>query len=119
MRAGQLGIVWENVDHVSYLFPSGVAELAERRGLVLAEAATVDERTRPGGSPIQRLKRTVRGSRWRNVGFATLEDTGPATVDAGPIGRTLRRLARPRRHFLGETFVYVVKRHVGAGPSAA
>ena len=119
VRAGQLGIVWENVDHVSYLFPSGIAELAERRGLVLAEAATVDERPRPGGSTVQKLKRTIRGSHWRNVGFATDDDPGPRAVDAGPLGRFLRGLVRPRRRFLGETFVYVVRRHVGPGPSAA
>ena len=117
VRAGQLGIVWENVDHVSYLFPSGIAELAERRGLVLSEAATVDERTHPGGSPLQKLKRTIRGSHWRNVGFETAAGTGPVTVDAGPIGRILRGFARPRRRFLGETFVYVITRHVGARPS--
>ncbi|MEZ5245426.1 MAG: class I SAM-dependent methyltransferase [Acidimicrobiales bacterium] len=119
VRAGQLGIVWENVDHVSYLFPSGIAELAERRGLRLAEAATVDEHTRPGGPRLQRLKRTIRGSHWRNVGFATTDDAAQTPVDSGPIGRTLRGLARPRRRFLGETFVYVVRRHVGPGPSAA
>lgn len=119
VRAGQLGIVWENVDHVSYLFPSGIAELAERRGLVLAEAATVDDRVRPAGSAMQKLKRTVRGSHWRNVGFATDAGPGPRAVDAGAAGRALRRLVRPRRRFLGETFVYVVKRHVGPGPSSA
>ena len=119
VRAGQLGIVWENVDHVSYLFPSGVAELAERRGLVLAEAATVDDPARADGSPLQRLKRSIRGSHWRNVGYATLDEGRQTTVDAGVAGRLLRRWARPRRRFLGETFVYVVERHVGAGPSAA
>lgn len=119
VRAGQLGIVWENVDHVSYLFPSGIAELAERRGLFLAEAATIDERSRAGGSPLQKLKRTIRGSQWRSVGFATVDGTGQTPVDAGPIGRSLGSLARPRRRFLGETFVYVVKRHVGPGPSPA
>lgn len=119
VRAGQLGIVWENVDHVSYLFPSGVAELAERRGLVLAEAATVDERRRPGGTAVQHLKRTVRGSHWRNVGFATTDGGDePVGVDAGPLGRGLRRLTRPRRRFVGETFVYVVRRRVGARPSS-
>jgi 2-polyprenyl-3-methyl-5-hydroxy-6-metoxy-1,4-benzoquinol methylase len=120
VRAGQLGIVWENVDHVSYLFPSGIAELAERRGLVLAEAATVDERPRPGGTAVQKLKRTIRGSHWRNVGYATTDGRDDAVpVDAGPLGRVVRRLARPRPRFLGETFVYVVRRHVGAGPSSA
>lgn len=119
VRAGQLGIVWENVDHVSYLFPSGIAELAERRGLVLTEAATVDERTRPSSTPLQRVKRTIKGSHWRNVGFATTGSPDQTAVDAGPIGRALRRLARPPRRFLGETFVYVVTRQGGARASAA
>lgn len=62
VRAGQLGIVWENVDHVSYLFPSGMAELAERRGLVLAQAATIARRPRPGATATQRLKRRFAGA---------------------------------------------------------
>jgi len=119
VRAGQLGIVWENVDHVSYLFPSGIAELAERRGLMLAEAATIRDPVGARASRVQKLKRTIRGSHWRNVGFATGERRGQIAVDAGPIGRALRRLARPRRRFLGETFVYVIKRGGGAGPAAA
>ena len=44
VRAGQRGIVWENVDHVAFAFPSGVAELAERHGLQLAEAAVTAPR---------------------------------------------------------------------------
>ncbi|MEZ5167609.1 MAG: methyltransferase domain-containing protein [Acidimicrobiales bacterium] len=34
----------ENVDHIVYAFPSGIAELAERRGLELVEAATTADR---------------------------------------------------------------------------
>jgi 2-polyprenyl-3-methyl-5-hydroxy-6-metoxy-1,4-benzoquinol methylase len=109
VRAGQLGIIWENVDHVSYVFPSGVAELAERRGLVLAEAATVaDAPEQP--SIIRKAKRVVRGTGWRNIGFATTTDSAQVAVDAGTIGKTLRRLAHPERRFLGETFVYVIRR---------
>jgi len=119
VRAGQLGIVWENVDHVSYLFPSGIAELAERRGLVLAEAATVEDQGQPAAPLLQRLKRTIRGSHWRNVGFETGKRRGQTAVDAGPIGRTLRQFSQPTRRFLGETFVYVVKRRGGARPDAA
>jgi SAM-dependent methyltransferase len=29
-RAGQLGIAWENADHLYYIFPAGLAELGER-----------------------------------------------------------------------------------------
>lgn len=41
-RAGLDGRVWENVDHVSYLFPSGMAELASRAGFRLIEYGTVN-----------------------------------------------------------------------------
>jgi 2-polyprenyl-3-methyl-5-hydroxy-6-metoxy-1,4-benzoquinol methylase len=40
MRAGQLRTVWENVDHVAYLFPSGIAEMADRSGMTLTVAGT-------------------------------------------------------------------------------
>jgi 2-polyprenyl-3-methyl-5-hydroxy-6-metoxy-1,4-benzoquinol methylase len=42
VRAGQRGDVVENVDHVVYLFPSGIAELADRAGWQLDWATTVD-----------------------------------------------------------------------------
>jgi SAM-dependent methyltransferase len=34
-RAGAFGWVWENVDHLIYVFPSGIAEMADRAGLRL------------------------------------------------------------------------------------
>lgn len=40
-RSGVRGRVWENVDHVTYAFPSGVVEMAERSGLVLDWFTTV------------------------------------------------------------------------------
>jgi SAM-dependent methyltransferase len=113
VRAAQLGIVWENVDHIVYAFPSGVAELAERHGLVLAEAATIDDRRPPPGSVKDRLravKRRVLGRQWRNVGFATLGDRRVQPVGFGPLGAVVRGMRWPTRRFLGETFVYVVKR---------
>ena len=39
--AGMRRQTWENVDHVLLLFPSGMAELAERCGLTLTTATTV------------------------------------------------------------------------------
>jgi 2-polyprenyl-3-methyl-5-hydroxy-6-metoxy-1,4-benzoquinol methylase len=39
-RAGQLGLTWENVDHLTYLFPSGLAEMAERHGFRLERVST-------------------------------------------------------------------------------
>jgi 2-polyprenyl-3-methyl-5-hydroxy-6-metoxy-1,4-benzoquinol methylase len=39
-RAGQLGVVWENADHLCYLFPSGMVELAERHHFELQWLST-------------------------------------------------------------------------------
>ena len=35
VRAGQRGLSWENVDHVVYCFPAGIAEMADRSGMRL------------------------------------------------------------------------------------
>lgn len=110
VRAGQLGVVWENVDHVIYAFPSGIAELAARNGLELVEAATIGDAPGRRVSVLRWFKRTIRGNHWRSVGYTTTSEPRQTLVDAGPIGRALRRLARPRRRFLGETFVYVIRR---------
>jgi 2-polyprenyl-3-methyl-5-hydroxy-6-metoxy-1,4-benzoquinol methylase len=40
-RAGALGTTWENVDHVMYAFPSGIAEMADRTGLELTKYGSV------------------------------------------------------------------------------
>lgn len=42
VRAGQRGSVAENVDHVVYAFPSGMAEMADRTGMQLVLASTID-----------------------------------------------------------------------------
>ena len=42
VRAGQLGAVMENVDHVVYAFPSGMAEMADRTGMRLVQACSID-----------------------------------------------------------------------------
>jgi 2-polyprenyl-3-methyl-5-hydroxy-6-metoxy-1,4-benzoquinol methylase len=42
-RAGRGGAVLENVDHVVYAFPSGIAEMADRTGMHLALACSVDK----------------------------------------------------------------------------
>ncbi len=106
VRAGQRGIVWENADHVSYLFPSGVAELADRNGLVLAGATTIDPPP-AAVTAVRRLKRFVRGSGWRSVGYDTLGDPGRQAAVQGR-GIVDRLLDRRSGRFTGETFVYVV-----------
>jgi SAM-dependent methyltransferase len=69
VRAGWDGVAWENVDHVTYLFPSGIAELADRCGMELAWFGTV----RGAGfeppatiwpSARRRVMRTIRRSAW-------------------------------------------------------
>jgi SAM-dependent methyltransferase len=111
VRAAQLGIVWENVDHILYAFPSGIAELAERHGLVLAEAATTNDSVRLSlKDRLRAVKRRIRGRQWRNVGYSTLGERRVRSVGFGMIGATAHGLWWPGRRFLGETFVYVVKR---------
>ena len=110
VRAAQLGIVWENVDHILYAFPSGIAELAERHGLVLSEAATTDDSVhRSLKDRLRAANRRLHGRQWRNVGYATLGQRRVRTVGFGRIGAAVHGMWW-RRRFLGETFVYVVKR---------
>lgn len=114
VRAGQLGLVWENVDHVMYAFPSGVAELAERHGMLLAEAAVTDERQRVGLVDRARtVRRRLQGRQWRTVGYATIGQRRTLPVSYGPVGRALHGMWWPGRRFLGETFLYVIRRSPG------
>jgi 2-polyprenyl-3-methyl-5-hydroxy-6-metoxy-1,4-benzoquinol methylase len=110
VRAAQLGIVWENVDHVLYAFPSGMAELCERHGLVLAEAMVT---ARPPAPPLadlpKRLSRRMQGRQWATVGVATIGPRAVRRVEFGPIGRAARGLSWPKRQFTGETFIYVIR----------
>lgn len=112
VRAAQLGIVWENVDHILYAFPSGIAELAERHGLLLAEATTTVDDHPPLSMKdrLRAVKRRLLGRQWRNVGYATLGDRSVRPVSFGMIGAINHGMRWPKRQFLGETFVYVVKR---------
>jgi len=114
VRAGQLGIVWENVDHIVYAFPSGIAELCERHGLRLAEAAVTADH-RPGGTLVPRLRtllRLLRGQGWVAAGYATNGALRHVRADP-PLLRRCRRWFLGRRPFVGETFVYIVGRAPG------
>lgn len=109
VRAGQRGLVWENVDHILYAFPSGVAELAERHGLTLSEAMTTsDDHPRTTKEWLKDARRAVRGTRWRAAGFTTKGDRAAKLVSDGPLTRLSP--GRLRSWFLGETFIYVVSR---------
>ncbi len=104
---GRRGIVRENADHILLAFPTGIAEIAERHDLLLAEAFTVLD-ARPDSSArglAKRALRGMRGSNWQPTGLVT--GSGPATARIG----TDRSWRRPRRDwFRGETFVYVIRR---------
>ena len=107
VEAGRRGVIWENTDHVSYLFPAGVAELARRHGLVLREATTVVA-PEPAGL-VRRAKQWVRASGWRLVGYDTTDRAGRQI--SLPIARRRDRLAARRGlRFIGETAIYVVGR---------
>jgi hypothetical protein len=109
VRAGQLGIVWENVDHIVYAFPSGIAELCDRHGLRLSEAAvTTDLSPRGIVERLKWLSRLVRGTGWVTAGYATRGALRHVRADHGLLLRGPRRWCVGRRPFLGETFVYVV-----------
>jgi 2-polyprenyl-3-methyl-5-hydroxy-6-metoxy-1,4-benzoquinol methylase len=126
VRAAQRGIVWENVDHIMYAFPSGIAELAERHGLVLGEArVTVDGVHRPMKEQFRAVRRWLEGRQWVTVGYATFGTTRVCRVRGdGVVGRWARRLRTPWRRFTGDTFVDVVRRpgrrtRSGNGPAVA
>lgn len=107
VEAGQRGVIWENTDHVSYLFPAGVAELARRHGLVLREATTVVA-SEPVNT-VRRVKQWIRASGWRLVGYDTTGRTGRQI--ALPMTRLRDRLAARRGlRFVGETAIYVIGR---------
>ncbi|MBV8950573.1 MAG: hypothetical protein JOZ99_06845, partial [Actinobacteria bacterium] len=113
VRAGQLGVTWENTDHVLYAFPSGMVELAGRTGFVLEEYRTVMER------PFRRdlrlaARRFIRGAVHRVVWNRRPPDDEAATRDAqelyvNPFELLLVALTRSRR-FLGGTALYIFRK---------
>ncbi|WP_084100820.1 class I SAM-dependent methyltransferase [Knoellia flava] len=110
VAAGQRGDCWENVDHILFAFPSGIAELAERHGLVLREAMTTRPEA-PSRRPMElarRLRRRLRGTAWMQMGYRTRGTEVPVRIG----GSAPRPSSRGLRHgaFVGETFVYVVRR---------
>jgi 2-polyprenyl-3-methyl-5-hydroxy-6-metoxy-1,4-benzoquinol methylase len=115
-RAGALGITWENVDHVVYLFPSGMAEMARRTGLVLKRYGTV------GWPPKRSLSKNLAASvtvllrawaartfkgRTNSLSSGERLALRTPTFWLSPIDAVLMR-ARGRRGMLGETSIYVL-----------
>lgn len=117
VRAGQLGVTWENADHVFYAFPSGIAELAGRTGFVLEEYRTIAVRTFrrdlrvASGRLAQRLftratRRAARGA----CNQAATRDAQELYVN--PFELFAVALTRSRR-FLGGTAFYVLRKADG------
>ena len=119
------GEIIEHVPDQGMLFRTAQELLAEDGELVittpsdrerllptLAEAFTVVDPA-PSRQPRKvaaRALRTVRGRGWQPTGFAT---TGEVHAVRVPTGRAVR--APGRDWFVGETFVYVVRRPTNAG----
>jgi SAM-dependent methyltransferase len=113
-RAGAVGITWENVDHVMYSFPSGIAEMADRSGLILKKYGSVGW---PPPQPMWKqlpesfshlaraLRRRAKGER------STLSRERLAlplpVFWLSPVDIVLLRL-RGRRGMLRETSIYVL-----------
>lgn len=111
VRAGQRGDVWENVDHILFAFPSGMAELASRHGLSLAEATTTaaSRQHRTVRQVASAIRRRFTGRQWSNVGFSSVGDPRAVRIGFGS-SRASQLLQRVRRRrFVGETFIYVVR----------
>lgn len=113
VRAGQRGHTWENVDHVIYAFPSGIAEMADRCGLRLVEFGTLNI---TGRSPrllesVSELARTVRHR-------GELSKRNPADNNrlglpldpawVSPLDSLIMRLRRG--NMLGEDAVYILRK---------
>jgi SAM-dependent methyltransferase len=104
VRAGQLRLVWENVDHVFLAFPDGVAEMADRAGLTLTVAGTAHPGWRPpdAGSSLGALWASVR--EWAS---ARRIRGAPSVTWQSPIDILSTRLLR-RSSQIGETAIYVL-----------
>lgn len=121
VRSGALGLTWENVDHVIYAFPSGIAEMADRTGLTLKKFGTVGW---PGRwSPASQLMRSFRLLAQAAIGRARGQRSDPPRGRLrlplpprwlSPMDVVLHQL-RGRRRMLGETSIYVLQRPLEDG----
>jgi len=114
VRNGRRRYASENVDHTCFLFPSGMAEMADRTGLRLVEARTVfpgaaralavnQHMTRIG------LARWRRGQRSADPSARLLRIPFPASWV--PPAELAALVVRRASWWLGETAIYVLQRH--------
>ena len=98
VRAGQLGLGWENVDHILYLPPSGAVELAERAGgLTLTSLGTSEPEPLPARRMLNAAKQWVSGRGYRH-------STSAVTPVEWLLAKSRPSLMR------GETVTYVFQR---------
>ena len=116
VRAGALGITWENADHILYAFPSGVAEMADRTGMVLKKFGTVGwpGDVTGGRRVVETTTELVRAARARAAGERAVPRRGRLNLPLpahwlAPMDIALHA-ARGRRRMLGETSIYVLQR---------
>ena len=105
--AGRTRYVWENADHLFYIFPSGIVEMAERTGFQLVEWCTVgwDDRW-------FQLRRSM--THWRQALFNTTPSRGPIWRPAwikyiGPL-EALVLWNRWKLGTMGETAIYTLQK---------
>lgn len=99
-RLGQLDIAWENVDHVTYLFPSGMVELGHRSGFRLTDYMCAVP-----------TNRQLLGRLWNRLRRRRATRTGVDPTRDYSFLQTLSVIAlRRRRPFFGECSIYVLEK---------
>ncbi|MFL6137461.1 MAG: class I SAM-dependent methyltransferase [Frankiaceae bacterium] len=115
-RTGALGITWENADHIVYAFPSGMAEMADRTGLVLEKFGTVGwpypqplwkELWESGKALVEAVRKRAEGQ-GNQLAVGRVRLPLPLTWQS-PLDILITRL-RGRRGMLRETSIYVLRR---------
>ena len=124
VRGGRRHLAFENVDHVVYIFPAGLIEMADRTGLVLRTATTLGYDN--AHSAIKRsfeeyargIKRRLRGE--PPTYTSKRQTTGRLRLPLHPNyvtpGESIRLLLSPLQRagaFLGETAIYVLEKPDG------
>ncbi|HEX8771412.1 MAG TPA: methyltransferase domain-containing protein [Acidimicrobiales bacterium] len=114
VRAGQRGAVIENVDHVIYAFPSGMAEMADRTGMHLALVCTVGAPFTTGGW--RSAKALVVAALQRARGQRSVEPVGrlklPVRMEyLTPLDALTIRYRRSHDR-IGETSIYVLEKPI-------
>lgn len=101
VRAGQLGITWENVDHITYVPPTGLAEMAERAGGLRLVLYGSEE------APMHRP--TARSLLWHTRLWIRRDPVYLTHVDPPTLLEWIIEKARPRQ-LRGEVMTYVLQR---------